>query len=202
MRNPARLCAAFVTAIAVVSASIVSGALAAQVPARTADGAPQKSITVIGCLQQAGAAGGAAGTAGPGSTGVPGVTASPVVGQFILVDAQESSAPATTSGAAGTTGSSAPRASGGSRSAASTEETTSYRLQGHASDLRKLVGQHVEVVGQLAPTSSADSRVEGDTRAGRTRNEPVGGDAAPATTAVLPMMDVESVRLIAPACSR
>ncbi|MGE3178757.1 MAG: hypothetical protein AB7O32_14910 [Vicinamibacterales bacterium] len=189
------------TLYGVLVAAAISGSLLAQSPDRRSSATPQKNTTVIGCLRQAGGAAATPDAPGLSSTGVPGVPTTPAVGQFLLVDAQESTAPESVSGTAGARRSSAPGGAGPSGSPDGVRETTSYRLQGHASDLRKLVGRQVEVVGQLVPAATgavAQAAPSRDTR------EDATGDAIGGTerTGLLPRIAVESVRMIAPACSR
>jgi len=190
------------TLYCVLVAAAISGTLRAQTPDRRSSATPQKNTTVIGCLRQAGGAAVTPDAPGLSSTGVPGVPTTPVVGQFLLVDAQESTAPESVSGTAGARRSSAPGAAGQSGSPDGAGETTSYRLQGHASDLRKLVGRQVEVVGQVVPAATGGAAEAGPSR--DTREDATGADTIRGTesTALLPRIAVESVRMIAPACSR
>jgi hypothetical protein len=166
----------------------------------TASGEP-RMMTLIGCLQPAGAPS----SATPGAVGTAG---SPSASQFILTNARAgmgsgsgttySTSPGNAPAAGGATAPGVPATPGASASDRPAASSMSYALEGQASQLKDHVGHQVEVTGRLNQSSSSSSSANPNADRDSTSRD----SSRSATSTPMSRFDVQSVKMIAATCSR
>jgi hypothetical protein len=169
--------------------------VAAQTPS-TSGTTSEKTITVVGCLENASTSASgstATGSSTTGTTGSSGMTSGS--SQFVLANAMPSTG--TSTGTTGATGSTSTASGTSGTSSSSTTTGSRYMLEGQTSELQPHTGHQIEVTGTLDTTSgSTSSGATGTT--GTTGSETSSGGSSSMANAQ--RLKVSSVRMISATC--
>jgi hypothetical protein len=162
----------------------------------------QNTITVTGCLKPADAMGGATGTSGTATPGTSSTAGAGGSDRFMLANATTGAAPRTGTAETPATGTTPGTPRTGTASSSMNASSSSYVLEGNASQLRPHLNHQVEITGRLDSSASTGSTARPGTATpttagGTTPSPATGSEAHPSAAKTL---RVESVKMIAATC--